>query len=412
MQTQELPKSETPTVTALPTPVVPAPNRKRNPLAIVGIVALVVLAIIGIYAWATHGEEDTDDAQVAADIVPVATRVAGQVVKINVAENEVVTGDKVIAEIDDADYAARFKQAEAELATAKAQAVAADNQVRVVEASSRGGLASARAFWSGSSASVGSATAQVLSSKAMVQQAEANLKKAEIDLTRAKQLRAENAVPQERVDNTQAAFDTASAALAQAKAGLAQSEETRRVAETRVTEAKGRLDQSSPIDAQIATARAQADLAHARVTSAEAQLELARLNLGYTKIKPPANGIASKLTAHPGQLLTIGQPIFELVPTETYVVANFKETQVGKMKKGQKATIKVDAFPGKKFSGTVESLSGGTGASFSLIPADNASGNFVKVVQRVPVRIKWDKPPEGFTMRAGMSAEVVVEVKD
>src|SRR6185312_5411392 len=156
-------------------------------------------------------------------------------------------------------------------------------------------------------------------------------------------------------------------------------------------------------------ARANADLAHARVQSAEAQLELARLQLGYTAVKAPADGIASKLTVHEGQLVAIGSPVIELVPTQTYVLANFKETQIGKMKPGQRADVKVDAYPGQKLEATVESLSGGTGSSFSLLPADNASGNFVKVVQRVPVRISWTKQPD-VPLRAGMSVDVTVHV--
>jgi membrane fusion protein (multidrug efflux system) len=174
---------------------------------------------------------------------------------------------------------------------------------------------------------------------------------------------------------------------------------------------RGRLSQSSPIEAQIAAARAQADLAHARVKSAEAQLELARLQLSYTAVKAPADGIASKLTVHEGQLVSIGSPVIELVPLTTYVIANFKETQVGKMKPGQPVDIRVDAYGGKKFEGKVESLSGGTGSSFSLLPADNASGNFVKVVQRVPVRIAWTHPPD-VAMRAGLSVDVTVHVRD
>jgi membrane fusion protein, multidrug efflux system len=258
---------------------------------------------------------------------------------------------------------------------------------------------------------VGSANANVLSAHAALMRAQADARKADLDLSRAKELKLANAVPQERVDNAQAANDSAVAALAQAKAQVAVAEEAKRGAEEHVGEMRGRLSQSSPIEAQIATARAQADLAHARIKSAEAQLELARLQLSYTAVKAPADGVASKLTVHEGQLVAIGSPVIELVPTTTYIIANFKETQLGKMKPGQRADIKVDAYSGKKLEGTVESLSGGTGSSFSLLPADNASGNFVKVVQRVPVRIKWAKAPE-LPLRAGLSADVTVHVGD
>src|SRR5262249_39585873 len=152
-------------------------------------------------------------------------------------------------------------------------------------------------------------------------------------------------------------------------------------------------------------------LAHARVQGAEAQLQLAKLQLGYTKIVAPADGVASKLSAHEGQLVAVGQPVIALVPTQSYVIANFKETQLAKMQPGQPADIKIEAYPGRRFRAKVESLSGGTGASFSLLPADNASGNFVKVVQRVPVRIAWDRAPE-VPLRAGLSADVTVHTNE
>jgi membrane fusion protein (multidrug efflux system) len=256
---------------------------------------------------------------------------------------------------------------------------------------------------------VGSAEAQVAAAKAALARAEADARKSEIDLRRAKELLLAKAIPVERLDGAQAQYDVAQAALAQAQANLAVANEARHVAQERVGEAKGRLSQSLPIAAQIATAHAQADLAHARVKGAEAQLQLAKLQLGYTQVVAPTDGIASKLTAHEGQLVAIGQPVIELVPTDSYVIANFKETQLAKMKPGQRVDVKIDAYPGRRFAAKVESLSGGTGASFSLLPADNASGNFVKVVQRVPVRIAWTRTPD-VSLRAGLSADVTVHV--
>ncbi len=377
---------------------------------IVGGLALALAVGIGGYMIMTGGKEDTDDAQVSADIVPVGTRVAGQIVNVRIQENQFIKKGEPIADIDDADYAAREKQAEAELATAEAQSQAADAQVHVTEATSRGGLASAQAMVSGSSAGVSSAAAQAEAARAALNRATVDAKKAELDLNRAKELRQANAVPPQALDNAQAAYDAAQAAVAQARAQLSLAEQARNSALAQVGEAQGKLSQSAPVDAQIATARAQADLAHARVASAKAQLDLAKLQLSYTKIVAPADGLASKLTVHPGQLVSIGQPVVELVPNATYVVANFKETQVGKMHAHQRAEISIDAFPGRKFEGEVESLSGGTGASFSLLPADNATGNFVKVVQRVPVRIFWKNLPGDVPMRAGLSADVTVEV--
>jgi membrane fusion protein (multidrug efflux system) len=388
----------------------PAPAKgKRGYVVVLGIAAAIGLGIGG-YALITAGEESTDDAQVGADVVPVGLRVGGLVTKVFIKENQLVKEGDPLAEIDSADYAAREKQAEAELATADAQAKAADAQVLVVEATSKGGLASAKAMVTGSSAGVGSAAAQAAAAKASLDRALVDAKKAQIDLDRAKELRAANAVPPQALDNAQATYDAAEAAVAQARAQLTFAEQARATALAQVGEAQGKLSQSTPVEAQIEEARAQAALAHAKYDSAKAQLDLAKLQLSYTKVLAPADGLASRLTVHPGQLVSVGQPVIQLVPTLTYLVANFKETQVGKMRPGQAAEIEVDAYPGRKFKGKVESISGGTGASFSLLPADNATGNFVKVVQRVPVRIAWEGLSAETPMRAGLSADVTVAV--
>jgi len=391
-------------------PAAAPPKSGRRGYLIVG--SLVAAAALGFggYIFLTAGQESTDDAQVSADVVPVGLRVGGLVTKVFIQDNQLVKKGDPLAEIDDADYLAREKQGEAELATADAQAKAADAQVQVVEATSKGGLASAKAMLSGSSAGVGSALAQSDSAKAQLERAEVDLNKAKLDLDRTKELRATNVVPPQTLDNAQAVYDSANAAVAQAKAQLAVAAQARATALAQVGEAQGKLSQSTPVDAQIDEARAQAMLAHAKYDSAKAQLDLAKLQLSYTKVNAPADGFASRLTVHPGQLVTIGQPVIQLVPTVTYVVANFKETQLGKMRPGQEAEMQVDAYGSRKFHGKVESISGGTGASFSLLPADNATGNFVKVVQRVPVRIAWENLPADVPMRAGLSSDVTVDV--
>ena len=389
----------------------PRPRNKRRPFVVLAAVVGTVLAAVGVYTLATAGQEDTDDAQITSDVVPVATRVAGQVVAGRIEENQIVKKGDLLAEIDEADYAARVRQAEAELSSADAQAKSADAQVQVVRASSRGGFASAQAAVSGSSVGVSSASAQVAAANAAVARAEADFHKTQIDLDRAKQLRAAHAIPQDRLDAAQISYDGSQAALAQAHAQLAFAQDARRGAETRVSEARGRLSQTAPVEPQIAASEANAALAHARVQSAQATLDLARLQLSYTKILAPVDGWASKLVAHAGQFISVGQPVVSIVPTATYVVANFKETQVGHMKAGQRAVITVDAYPGRKLEGRVESFSGGTGATFSLIPADNATGNFVKLVQRIPVRIAWVNPPQDIDLRAGYSVDVTVHLR-
>ncbi|MHB8417753.1 MAG: HlyD family secretion protein [Myxococcales bacterium] len=380
----------------------------RRAFGILGAVLAAVLTALGLYLFATRNQESTDDAQIEADVVPIAPRVGGAILRVDVADNQRVKAGQVLLEIDPADYEAKVKQAEADLALAQAQALGALAQEQIVEASAHGGFNAAQAALSGSSVGVGSADAAVDAAKAAVARSEADRRKAQIDLRRTRQLFEDHAVAQDRLDAADAAFDAADAARAQAKAQLASALDAKRAAVTRVAEAQGRLAVSKPIDAQIASAHAAAAAAQARVQASEAVLALAKLQLGYTKVEASVDGVASHVKLQPGEILSPGQPVLELVPEAIYVEANFKETQIGRMKPGQRAEITVDALPGRRLAGAVESLSGGTGARFSLLPPDNASGNFVKVVQRVPVRIRLTDMPKDVTLAAGLSADVTV----
>ncbi len=214
----------------------------------------------------------------------------------------------------------------------------------------------------------------------------------------------------QQLEHDTAVLSVAEAAVEEAKARLDAARQLRSVALSQVTQARGHLDQSAPVDSQISIAVANSALAHARVRSATAQLKLANLQLSYAKIIAPADGRISRLAVHEGQLVQAGQAVAEFVPNTTYVVANFKETQIGRIRTGQHAEISLDAFPGHKFSGMVESESSGTGARFALLPPDNASGNFVKVVQRIPVRIRWSAPPD-VPIQAGLSADATIYVR-
>ena len=366
---------------------------------------------MGLYLFITRYDEETDDAQVDADVIPLAPRVGGAVVKVEVHDNTRVKAGQVLFEIDPADYDAKEKQAEADLALAQAQAVAAHAQEKIVEAQANGGLTSAKAALSGSSIAVSSADSQIAAAKAALARAQADQRKAEIDFKRAQALFADKAVAQDRLDTAQAAYDSANAQLAAAEAQLATAKDTKTQAITRVTEAQGRFDTARPIDAQVDSAQAQAKAADARVQSSQAALDLAKLQLSYTQVRASVDGTVSRVKLEPGDLLAAGQTVMELVPDAIYVEANFKETQIGSMKAGQPVTITVDSLGGRKFKGKVESLSGGTGARFSLLPPDNASGNFVKVVQRVPVRIAFVDPPKDTTLQAGLSVDVTVKTE-
>lgn len=326
----------------------PRGGRRRRLLAGVGVVAALAAAVFGVRLFLSRGDQETDDAFVEADVVAVAPRVGGTVAEVLVADDTPVKAGDPILRIDDADYVVRVRQAEAELETARAQVAAADAQVRAARAS--------------------------------LSRSEAEAEKAQLDLRRAEELKAGEAIAADRYDATRISSE-------QARAGAGANR------------------------AQYGAALANAELAAARVKAAQAALDLAKLQLSYTVVHAPRDGTISRLAARSGQIVQAGQVLGQLVPKETYVVANFKETQTGAIRPGQPVEIRVDSYPGLTLEGRVESLSGGTGARFSLLPPDNASGNFVKVVERVPVRIAWISLPADLPLRAGLSADVTVRTR-
>ena len=383
--------------------------KRRRALIIIGGVAAVVIVGVLLYLLLNAGKETTDDANVDADVVPLAPHVAGQVAAVPVVENQPVKKGEVILQIDDRDYQARVAQASAELDSIRAQAQAADAQAAVAEASARGGLTQAQANLAGTNRSVSGSRAQLEQAKATLASRQADLKLAESNIARARELQKANAIPQQQVDQAQAQFTSAQAGVTAAQAAVEAASDQLRRSQAQVNEAEGRVVVSGPVDASIAAAQANAAYQHARVRSSEASLALANLNLEWTHILAPDDGAVSRITAHPGALLGVGQTVAQFVPVKKYVTANFKETQIGKMHPGQAADVEVDTY-GRTLRGKVESLSGGTGARFSLLPPDNASGNFVKVAQRIPVRIALDAVPSTMVLRAGQSVVVTVHV--
>jgi len=390
-------------------PAISKPRAKRL-YFIIGGAALLLLIGYVIYALVTSGKETTDDAQIAADVVPVAPRVGGQVSTLNITENQFVHKGDLIAEIDPRDLEAKAAQAQGEFDTAQAQAAQGDAQVQIASAAARGGLQSAQAGVAGARENVSASADAVAAARAGVTRAEANANRARLDYQRAEELGAKGDIPKSQVDAARAAKETADADVASARANLQAAIAAQSRTQSSVRQAQGQLQQSSQVPAQIASAQAAAALAHAKAKASQAALDTAQLNLSYTKIYAPIDCFAAKLGVHAGQLVAQGQPICQLVPTHTYILANFKETQVKNMRPGQPATVRVDALGGRDFDGKVESISGGTGSTFALLPADNASGNFVKVVQRIPVRIAWNGPPSS-QAPVGSSAEVTVRTK-
>jgi membrane fusion protein (multidrug efflux system) len=385
--------------------------RRRGPKPIFIIAAFAVVAVAGwlVYHLLTAGKESTDDAEIQADVVPLSARVAGPVVRVFVKENQQVRQGEPILQVDQTDYRARVREAQANYDSFVAQATAADAQVQVAEAGARGGFSSAEAQVSSSTAGVSGSEADVAAARAAVIRAQADRRRSELDFQRARQLLAAQAIPRQQFDNARAAYDASQAAVTQARAQVRAAEDGRRAAQQRVLEAQGRLGTSRPVQAQIEAAQANAKLAHAKADAAAAQLDSAKLLLDYTLVSAPADGVVSNLGVHAGQYVQPGQALVQLVPNETYVIANFKETQLDRMRVGQRAVVSVDAYGGRKLEARIESFSGGTGARFSLLPPDNATGNFVKVVQRIPVRLAWVRlPSELPPLRAGLSVTAKV----
>ncbi|HEX3478214.1 MAG TPA: HlyD family secretion protein [Kofleriaceae bacterium] len=384
-------------------------RRAKNAYLILAVGAAAVALLWFVHRWWTHDKEDTDDATVEADVVLLSPRVGGVIKTARVQDHQAVKAGDVLFEIDPADLDVEVARCDAELQAAQAQQAAADAQVGVVQSSSTGGLSSARAALTGAGASVRGAEEAMRAAQALVERAKADLATAESDLKRQQDLYAQKAGTGRDVEHAQQARDVAKASLDAANAQLAMARDQHNLAQSRVAEAEGHVTQSTPVDQAVAAAQANAKLAAARVKAAQVALDKATLQRSYATVTAPAAGKISKLAARAGQQVMAGQPLLNLVPVDSYVIANFKEGQIGRMKTGDPVDIEIDAFPGQTFHGVVDTVSPATGARFSMIPPDNATGNFVKVVQRVPVKIRWSSPP-AVEMKPGLSAEVTVHV--
>jgi membrane fusion protein (multidrug efflux system) len=387
----------------------PPPKNNRRRMALVA--AAVVLAGGGAYYLHNRGLERTDNAQIDADVVLVPARTAGTVAKLHFVENQRVKAGDVLAELDDAAATARLAEADAALAAATAQAEAADAdaQVTATNASSGRSLAAAGV----DSAAVGAATSaqQIREGEAQLKSLESSLAQATGDRARARHLFETGAIPHVQLEQAQTAYDVTLSNRDAAQARLAALRLSVGQANSHVAEASARLRQSSNGSALVRQAQARAQAAHAQVDTARAARALAALDLSYTKIIAPHDGIASRKSINEGQTVSPGQPIVQLVTPALWVTANFKETQVGHMHVGQRAHFTVDAYPGVELEGQLESVSGATGARFSLLPPDNATGNYTKVVQRMPVRVSVKNVPPAIDLRPGMSVELTVDTR-
>jgi membrane fusion protein, multidrug efflux system len=385
----------------------------------VAVMTLALLAVLLVVAYLVRNAllyEDTDDAQVDGHVMPVSTRINGQVMKVNFVEGQLVHEGDLLAVIDPADFKIAVLQAEAVLADAKASATSSRWNVPITSVTSQSNLDSAQTEVLNAEAGLRAAEHNHESTKASLTQAEANAAKSDADLERAKQLVRKEDISRQQFDQAVASAAANRAAVASADAAGKGAEQAVRQAEGKLLQARADLRSAQTAPQQVSLIRAHADAADAQVEQRRAQLAQAQLNFSYTIIRSPVTGIIGKKSVEVGQNVSIGQDMLEVVPLDDiWITANFKETQLEHMRPGQPVRIKVDAY-GRAWKGRVSNLGGGTGSVFSLLPPENATGNYVKVVQRLPVRIDFDRVPgqtfnaEGL-LKPGLSVEPDVRVR-
>jgi len=393
------------------TEIAQPPKRRRG--LIIAVLAVLVLVAIGLW-WRSTYTEDTDDAQVNGHLIQVSSRIAGQVIHVDVNENQFVNKGDPIAELDPRDFEVAVEQAQAALDSARAAAAAANVNVPITSVNTGSNLHSATADLSGAHAAVSQAEQQLAAAQARIEQAQANYVKAQADLDRYKPLVEKDVISKQQFDAAVAAADSTKAALADAKASAQAASDAVHVAHDREAQAEASYKYALTGPQQVAVQDARAKQARAQVEQAQAQLDQAKLNLSYTKIVAPEAGIITRKSVEINQNVSVGQNLLTLVSLDDiWITANFKETQLRHMTQGQKVEIHVDST-GKDYDGKVTQIGGATGSVLSLFPPENATGNYVKVVQRVPVRIDFTdlaKQDSSHELRPGLSVEPKVWVK-
>jgi membrane fusion protein, multidrug efflux system len=426
---------------------------KRPPVIAAAAFVLVVGIVFGVRYY-LHGisHESTDDAFIDGHIIQISPKVSGHVIKLHITDNQQVNEGDLLVEIDPRDFEARLAQARASLLAAQARHDSSRINVKLTSATSSAavvqrssGLSRARSNVQTSKAQtdvtrnrLDQARVQVKTAQANAQQAraqavaaEAEAARATADVKRYEQLYQLDEVSHQQLDKAVAAAKTADAQLdaarlrvaaadtqvADALAGqdvaasaLLQAESEIHESQARVGEAVGQLESANSAPDQVAASRSQVNVAGAEIEQAQAAVQQAELDLSYTRIYAPESGRVTRKAVEEGALLQVGQVLFAIVPDDLWVNANFKETQLTFMRPGQPVEIDVDAYPDKAFKGHVDSIQAGSGAAFSLLPPENATGNYVKVVQRVPVKTVFDEPPDP-THSLGPGMSVVPEVK-
>ena len=390
------------------------PSRTQSSGFRIGVViAIIILLIVGFFAYRYFTSyESTDDAQVDGHVNSVSARISGHVIKLNVQDNQYVEAGTVLVEIDPADYQVAYERAKADFDDAQAAAIAAGVTVPITSVNTSSQVSATEADVNSARAGIRAAKQQFEAAKAQLQEAEANNVKAQNDLGRYKQLVDKQEISQQQYDQATAASKASAATVeaARASADALQQQVTQAEGKLVQAEANSRYARTAPKQMQITRARATSALAEAQRKKAD--LDQAALNLQYTKIVAPVNGIVSDRTVEVGQNVAPGQELMKVINLDdVWITANFKETQLRQMKVGQRVTIDVDAN-GRTYNGKVDSIAGASGARFSLLPPENATGNYVKVVQRIPVKVVLDPGANNdHQLRPGMSVTPKVWIR-
>src|SRR5271166_2166732 len=389
-------------------------NRLAKPL-IFALVILVMLAV-GWYWWDSRHWESTDDAEIDGHIYPISARVGGQVIKVNFDDGQFVHKGDVLVVTDPTDYKVAVDRAQADYEEAQASAQAAQYGVPVSSVGSSTQIRSASADMANAQAGVLAAQKQVDAAQAQIAEAQATAQKLNADVLRYRQLLDKREISQQQFDQATSSATAANATVTAREAALLAARAQVQQAQSRVEQARAEEQNAQVTPKQVAATEARAKSADAQVLRYKSALDQAQLNLGYTTIVSPVDGVVGKRSVQVGQNVSPGQDLMAVVPLrEIWVTANFKETQLAHMLPGQPVKVKVDTYGGREWDAHVSSIGAATGAKYSLLPPENATGNYVKVVQRIPVRIDFDnsdKPDfnQDGLLRPGMSLTPDVNV--
>jgi len=396
------------------TPVEEKPKSGRR-FIVIAIVLLLALGA-GFFYWRSTFTEDTDDAQVDGDIYQISSRIAGQVTKVYVQENKPVNQGDLLLEIDPKDFQVALEQAQANLANAQAAYTQANVNVPITSTQTSTTTSNAGTDVRASQAAVDQAQKQAAAASSRVDEAKANAIKATKDVERYKPLVEKDVISKQQYDAAVAAADSANASVIEAESSLVAQQSAISQAQEKLQQSRNQAAEATKNGPQqVEVQRARAAAALASIKQAQAQVDQALLNLSYTRVLAPVSGIVDRKNVDVGANLSVGQALLNIVPLDNlWVTANFKETQLKEMCAGEDVDLKVDALGGRKFSGRITQIGGATGSRLSLFPPENATGNYVKVVQRIPVRIDFkdlNKENSDHLLRPGYSVTPDVTIK-